>query len=485
MGKCMVQPAGAAAEVISTLREVRQGGASFAETGASHHGSLNSSSSPTRLAHLVEFTSCEALEPNNPELATLAAFFRGLSESGRSATACVSSMRLVAAILGLEGLQVMLKSSVVLAWAQAGRVHAPAKEAVPLPLYVVANWERAIVAGMKRGGCADTLLLTAFLVMLWSALRFSDAQRVLVKDTCVKDGVLRGQCWRTKTSKSGMPFGCLCLGIYEDWGHAVDFLLQYMQHGDFLMPGPSGSRGSYTFVLGQLRRLLVQVGGIPPDVVVVVVADFTLHSLKATPLSWAVQLEIRSEARRIWGHHRARCPGEAMVEKYSRDDVIQALRAQLTTLTCVKQRWRPLAAQGRGGRHPVAELPLAAKPSGLQETVPGLRPFRAARASHDDLTTSLRGLPAPPVAAMVAPAPTRRQREKRQLLTQTLFLLNNLSLCFHAAVLLEDGSYGRACAPRRALTEPNWQVLTEHPLDGRANRVPCSHISCSPALATL
>eukprot|EP00439_Symbiodinium_sp_Y106_P042648 s1819_g5.t1 len=435
MGKCMVQPAGAAAEVISTLREVRQGGASFAETGASHHGSLNSSSSPTRLAHLVEFTSCEALEPNNPELATLAAFFRGLSESGRSATACVSSMRLVAAILGLEGLQVMLKSSVVLAWAQAGRVHAPAKEAVPLPLYVVANWERAIVAGMKRGGCADTLLLTAFLVMLWSALRFSDAQRVLVKDTCVKDGVLRGQCWRTKTSK-----------------------------------------------------LLVQVGGIPPDVVVVVVvvvADFTLHSLKATPLSWAVQLEIRSEARRIWGHHRARCPGEAMVEKYSRDDVIQALRAQLTTLTCVKQRWRPLAAQGRGGRHPVAELPLAAKPSGLQETVPGLRPFRAARASHDDLTTSLRGLPAPPVAAMVAPAPTRRQREKRQLLTQTLFLLNNLSLCFHAAVLLEDGSYGRACAPRRALTEPNWQVLTEHPLDGRANRVPCSHISCSPALATL
>ena len=63
------------------------------------------------------------------------------------------------------------------------------------------------------------------------------------------------------------------------------------------------------------------------------------------------------------------------MEKYSRDDVIQALRAQLTTLTCVKQRWRPLAAQGRGGRHPVAELPLAAKPSGLQETVPGLRPF--------------------------------------------------------------------------------------------------------------
>ena len=45
----------------------------------------------------VEFTSCEALEPNNPELATLVACFRGLSESGRSATACVSSMRLVAA----------------------------------------------------------------------------------------------------------------------------------------------------------------------------------------------------------------------------------------------------------------------------------------------------------------------------------------------------------------------------------------------------
>ena len=153
----------------------------------------------------------------------------------------------------------MLKSSVVLAWVQAGRVHVPAKEAVPLPLYLVANWERAII------GCADTLLLPAFLIMIWSALRFSDARRVSVQGMCVKDGVLRGHCWRTKTSKSGMPFGCLCLGIYE-MGTCSCF------PDSAYAPWRLDPRwGSYTFVLGRLRRLLVQVGGILPAVV----ADFT------------------------------------------------------------------------------------------------------------------------------------------------------------------------------------------------------------------
>ena len=164
MGKCMVQPAGAAAEVISTLREVRQGGASFAETGASHHGSLNSSSSPTRLAHLVEFTSCEALEPNNPELATLVAFFRG-AVGARS--------------LG-HGLRFQHEVGGCYPW-----IRRPAGDAEELcSVGLGASWSRTCSSKGGRaigkrgtghhrrreaGGCADTLLLTAFLVKLWSA----------------------------------------------------------------------------------------------------------------------------------------------------------------------------------------------------------------------------------------------------------------------------------------------------------------------------
>ena len=109
--------------------------------------------------------------------------------------------------------------------------------------------------------------------MIRSALRFSNAQRVSVQDVGVEDGMLRGHGWRNIQVRDALQ---LCPGIYEDWGQAVDFLLRHLRHGDYLIPGPSGSLGPSTCVLGQLCRLLVQVGGVP----LAVVADFSLHSLK-------------------------------------------------------------------------------------------------------------------------------------------------------------------------------------------------------------
>ena len=188
-------------------------------------------------------------------------------------------------------IQVLLKTSGVLAWAQAGRGHAPAKEAVPLPLYVVANWERAILSGMQRGGFTDTLLFTVFSIPDYgfvSALRFSDAQRVSVHDMCVERGVLRGHCWRTKTLMSGH---------LRRLGRCSGFLAA--AHASRRLPDPRPLRISSLihFCVGsaaQLSRL----------------AEFRplllLTSLKATPLSWAVQLEIHRDARPIWGHHRPR-----------------------------------------------------------------------------------------------------------------------------------------------------------------------------------
>ena len=156
----------------------------------------------------------------------------------------------------------MLKSSVVLAWVQAGRVHAPAKEAVPL-----ANGERAIIAGVKLAVALTPCCLQRSLSSFgrpsllrcpkglgkrhvregwraaWSMLenqnlKVRDALRVLMP------GHIRrlGTCSRLRAS------------VHATWR--------------LFDPGPSGSRGSCTFVLGQLRRLLVQVvGGIAPDVV--------------------------------------------------------------------------------------------------------------------------------------------------------------------------------------------------------------------------
>ena len=42
-----------------------------------------------------------------------------------------------------------------------------------------------------------------------------ELERVNVTELDVRDGVVRASCWRTKSS-NGMPFGCMCLGIYAD-----------------------------------------------------------------------------------------------------------------------------------------------------------------------------------------------------------------------------------------------------------------------------
>ena len=112
----------------------------------------------------VEFTSCEALEPNNPELATLVAFFRG-AVGARS--------------LG-HGLRFQHEVGGCYPW-----IRRPAGDAEELcSVGLGASWSRTCSSKGGRaigkrgtghhrrreaGGCADTLLLTAFLVKLWSA----------------------------------------------------------------------------------------------------------------------------------------------------------------------------------------------------------------------------------------------------------------------------------------------------------------------------
>ena len=87
--------------------------------------------------------------------------------------------------------------------------------------------------------------------------------------------------------------------------------------------------------LSSLRRLLVQKAQVPVDSA----WNYSLHSLKATGLSWALQLDVDSVGRRFWGHHRCREPGEVMVARYSRDDVLPVLRAQLQVLRAIRRAY--------------------------------------------------------------------------------------------------------------------------------------------------
>ena len=49
---------------------------------------------------------------------------------------------------------------------------------------------------------------------------------MMVDELASESSLVRGSCWKTKTSRSSMPFGALLLGIFNDWSGAVQSLQQ-------------------------------------------------------------------------------------------------------------------------------------------------------------------------------------------------------------------------------------------------------------------
>ena len=66
--------------------------------------------------------------------------------------------------------------------------------------FVVAKLEMAL-----KDSAEDAWLLGAILLMVWGGLRWSDVQRLQFSSLVIDDKSIRGWCWRTKSSKHGMP----------------------------------------------------------------------------------------------------------------------------------------------------------------------------------------------------------------------------------------------------------------------------------------
>ena len=86
------------------------------------------------------------------------------------------------------------------------------------------------------------------------------------------------------------------------------------------------------------------------------------QSLKATMLSWARQLSIESDARRIQGHHRL-SGADRSVALYSRDDIIPMVRLQARVVAAFRSGFRPLQPVARGLVAPLDDFPVVL-PSG-------------------------------------------------------------------------------------------------------------------------
>ncbi|CAE7421679.1 unnamed protein product [Symbiodinium sp. CCMP2592] len=239
------------------------------------------------------------------------------------------------------------------------------RESIPLPLSFVAFLERMLLSG--KASLMDMIWAGSFLVAIGASLRFADAQHIRWSTLCVSSFTLRGICYRTKTTKGGCPWGLLSFGVFsssEEWGMtwlphwlgALDTVWREVRSRFGPQPEPDClfflwsdtgfAPASYSQALQKLRYMLTLSGIAPAQA-----AQYTLHSLKTTFLSWMSQLSIPLSSRFLQGHHKA--PGSAQL--YSRDDVWPALRAQWLLWRSIHAGFRPARPQHRGGQSPLVE----------------------------------------------------------------------------------------------------------------------------------
>ena len=163
----------------------------------------------------------------------------------------------------------------------------------------------------------------------------------------------------------GHPFGLKCSGFLShgefSWVFkflvALDGILHKSQPEsfDFILPMIDLDGAvleyepmSYTTAMYHFRRLLLCPWRSGPSPLEDQQLNFTLHSMKATLLSWGPQLGslVTDNQRLQQGHHS---DGKPSMHLYGRDSVWSQLECQATIISQVQGGFRPKVAQHRGG----------------------------------------------------------------------------------------------------------------------------------------
>ena len=210
----------------------------------------------------------------------------------------------------------------------------------------------------------------SFLVCIWASLRFNDAQHVFWDKLILDNASLRAACFQAKSSKSGYPFAVQCLGLLSEVPQS-SWLLKWLEalndvwdasvkkYGplfipDHLFPKLDGSGAilepmSYAQTIAFLRRYLSQIESLHDCAI-----GYTLHSAKATLLSWACQLNLDSESRALQGHRKSSL--NSSVNLYGRDSVHAPLQLQTDVRTqIIHGGFRPSTPLHRGAQCPAVE----------------------------------------------------------------------------------------------------------------------------------
>ena len=337
--------------------------------------------------HWERWCSATGVPPTSPELSQLLDFLHEMLHGARAdrrvhrersdVRSVVSGLRFFADRLGAPDLQGLLGNPSVHAYSVDSRPARDRREAPPLPLLAVVAMERRVTS--DECSMPESLLYGGLLCCVWASLRFGDVQRCRPDSVTLDGGVIRGLCWRTKTSRSGQPWGCLASGASGSpscgWGPRwVASLRAFMSGGppddlDFLIPDVvMDHRGSlsvclrrpmsYASAMCAVRNMLRSSMLDQFAASAFAASTYTLHCAKTTLLSWSKQLAVAEDLRREQGHHRVGAGGTS-VRLYSRDDVWGPLRLQFQIVSALRSGWRPLTPQARGARPPLPEPPVS------------------------------------------------------------------------------------------------------------------------------
>ena len=261
------------------------------------------------------------------------------------------------------------------------------RESTPLLLSFVVAMERSIIA--REVSPAEILQRGALLVCVWASLRWADAQ--WVKPSCLQlhQTSLLGFSARTKTTRRSMPFGVFTDGFLGRDGSSswvsvwYPILVQALadtkhqfpnRKPDFLVTevGPDPCRPVFQAPMSRNRgviwlRSLVRahLEAVGREVSFNDMTLVGVHSAKTTMLSWARQLGLSEESRRLQGHHRGSSSGQS-IQLYARDDVFPALELQKTVAKQFAMGFRPICPVLRGSAPPIIDAAVHIPPWGSE-----------------------------------------------------------------------------------------------------------------------
>ena len=356
------------------------------------------------------FCKLAAASPHDPPAGLLPDWLKSQSSRQGLATMQLRALAWFCKTAGLPKLQSCLCTPICQAFSVASHP-TEHRESLPLSLSFVLYLEKCILDPLTSH--ADILRFGYLLLCIWCSLRWGDAiwcppSRLHYQP---QSHALVGICLRTKTTKRGMPFGILASGLCgtasQCWSlrflsvlrqSVADTLaLNPQRHIDFLPSSLSGSE-SRPIISAPLKRerMVLWLRGLllkhwrllchdPAPAAFGLVAA---HSLKCTLLSWARQLHLDSDLRRIQGHHR-QSGSDRSVSLYSRDDILPMLRWQRLVVDAVRSGFRPLQPMARGLSQPLPDFPVTL-PSAA--SLPELGPL-----SDDCLPEALPSRPCLPV----------------------------------------------------------------------------------------